>query len=71
MAGAEQLPPDEAERMRVQERTLQPHHDTTNLAAELQQVQNAIEAKQLAGKIRLGRALGQLDPTPVDDDVGV
>ncbi|MDP9311508.1 MAG: hypothetical protein M3R24_11610 [Chloroflexota bacterium] len=64
MSEAEQEPLDDAERMRRQERELQPEHDTTGLAAELQQVQNDIEARQLEGKIRLGRAMGNLDPTP-------
>ncbi len=66
MAGAEPLPEDAAERMRAQEQELQPKQDTTDLAAELRQVQNDIEARQLEGKIRLGRAMGHLDPAPAD-----
>jgi len=65
MRGDEQAE-DAAERMREQEAELQPAHDTTGLAAELQQVQNDVESRQLEGKIRLARARGQIDPAPND-----
>ena len=59
---------DDAERMREQETLLQPEHDTTSLGSDLKKLQQDIETKQLQGKIRLGLARGEIDPTPVVDE---